>query len=1096
MERLAWFRMKKIYLLILFLVPLTVASSQEEIISESSVQQRKSIIQQSPGDPEKEFAEEFARENRIPVRRVFDDGRVIEIRRISQFGQPVYLTTHNINAARTTSTDKVWQNGGLGLGLGGGGIVVGVWDGGPVRRTHTEFEGRTRIIDNDTDPIFHATHVAGTIGAAGLRSEARGMANKTTIDSYTWEEDNVEMRSAAENGMLISNHSYGYIHGWNFDEEKERWEWHGTESISKQEDYNFGFYSEDSRRWDAIAYDNPKYLIVKSAGNDRGEGPAPGAEHFVWSGNGWVKSTEVRQRDGNGGYDCIGTRATSKNILTVGAVEDIPMGYNQPSDVKISSFSVFGPTDDGRIKPDIVGNGTSLLSAGSASDVAYGSSTGTSMSAPNISGSLALIQEHYRNLNGTYMLSSLLKALVLHTADDAGNAGPDYQYGWGLMNTAKAVKHISDSKGEMLLVDTLLTGDNNIYTLYSTGEEDVRITIAWTDPPGKVPAPQLNPTDRILVNDLDIRLRRVIDGHQFRPFTLDPANPAKLAVSGDNKLDNVEQILLKNPLPGYYTLTVSGKGSLESGKQVYGLALAGVMKEFVASGTIKKEAVNGDVVLTSAGSYLNNMDVEWQIEPENNLPVSFYFDYFSTEPDKDFVRIYDGIDDAAPLLAEFSGTLVNPDTVIIAASGQMKVVFMSDGSTTDKGFRGRYCTVAPEGSLSILGEEFPCRETLTHYFAVAGEGTEFTWESLNHWSYNETSFNGIEIQIGDTLDTLRVIPFNRCGTGQTAEQIITPLSEPPTLTSITGDTVVCAGVPVEFSTSVSKGAAYAWEVPQSWLGFSETFSITLVPDKISGQVVVTGSNACGAGRPLQLQVDLLNVPGTENIFTDRVPPCEGSVQPFYIDALPNHTYQWSVNDDWEIVEGMESDTALVKVGSSANFINVLTKNKCGERESGRLMLTAKLPELPLVEVVEDNSGFTLLDATNRDNYAGLQWYRNGVEVMGDAGRQNPLIVSKNGLYTAASISDKECYNVLQEDAGILIEEDRFTFVSYRKNETTVVIENSMGTEAEVRLYSIFGRLEYFGKVQSGYNEVSFAGNGVYLLRFSGYGSKHVIKAAF
>jgi hypothetical protein len=1088
--------MRKKFLLILLLIPYAIVIAQEEIISEISVQQRKSIIQQSLRDPEKVYAEDFARQNRIPVRRVFDDGRVIEIRRITQFGQPLYLTTHNINAARTTSTEKVWQNGGLGLDLAGAGIVIGVWDGGPVRRTHSEFEGRARIIDNNTDPIFHATHVAGTIGAAGLRSEARGMANKTTIDSYTWEGDNVEMRSAAENGMLISNHSYGYIHGWHYEEEKERWEWHGTESISKQEDFNFGFYSEGSRNWDAIAYDNPMYLIVKSAGNDRDEGPAPGAEHFVWSGNGWVKSTEVRQRDGNGSYDCIGTRATSKNILTVGAVGDIPLGYNRPSDVKIAPFSVFGPTDDGRIKPDVVGNGTSLLSAGDATDVSYGSSTGTSMSAPNISGSLALIQEHYRNLNGTYMLSSLLKALVLHTADDAGNAGPDYQYGWGLMNTAKAVKHISDSKGEMLFVDTLLTGDNNIYTFYSTGEEDVRITIAWTDPPGKVPAAQLNPTDRILVNDLDIRLRRVIDGHQFRPFTLDPANPAKLAVPGDNKLDNVEQILLTNPLPGYYTLAVSGKENLESGKQVYGLATSGVMKEYVASGINRKEEVNGDVVLTSAGSYLNNMDVQWQIEPVNNQPVSFYFDYFSTEQGKDFVRIYDGFDDTAQLLAEFSGALVNPDTVIVAPGGQMSVVFVSDESTTDKGFRGRYCTVAPEGSLSVIGEVFPCKGTLVHYFALAGEGTEFSWESNSQWSYNETSFNGIELQIGYTVDTLRVIPYNRCGVGQSVAQVIAPLSEPPTLASITGDTIVCSGVPVEYSTSVNAGAAYTWEIPQAWFGFSETSSITLIPDESSGQITVTGRNACGAGPPLKLDVKLLDVPETQNIFTDKVPPCEGSVQAFYINALPDHAYEWNVNDDWEILKGMESDTVLVKVGSSANFINVLTKNICGERQSGRLMLTAKLPELPKVEVTEDEQGFTLLHVTNADQFAGLQWYHAGEEIKGYQGIRNPLIVSRNGLYTVASISDKECYNVLPDDEGVLIEQDRFTFVSYRKNETTVVIENTLATEAEVRFYSIFGRLEYIGKVQPGYNEVPFSGNGVHLLRFSGFGRKHVIKAAF
>ncbi|MDA3821466.1 MAG: S8 family serine peptidase, partial [Bacteroidales bacterium] len=395
--------MKKISLYIIFLFVFALAFSQDAIMSQQSVLERKLLIVDRSPNSQKMEAEEFAREKGIPIRLEYDNGTILEIMKISKNGHPMYYKTSNANAAKTISTDKLWSEGGLGLDLNGAGIVVGVWDGGAIRSTHKEFEGRVRVIDNELDAVYHATHVAGTIGAAGLRSDAPGMANKVTIDGYGWSGDNSEMRSAAQRGLLVSNHSYGFIQGWNYNEDLKRWEWYGDESISKKEDYNFGFYGEDARAWDEIAYDNPSYMIVKSAGNDRGEGPTPGVEHYVWTSSGWTKSKEKRDVDGNNSYDCIGSQGTSKNILTVGAVNDIPDGFVSIMDVELASFSVFGPTDDGRIKPDIVGNGISLLSASSSNDNSYGTSSGTSMSSPSVAGSLVLLQEHYHDFFGTYM---------------------------------------------------------------------------------------------------------------------------------------------------------------------------------------------------------------------------------------------------------------------------------------------------------------------------------------------------------------------------------------------------------------------------------------------------------------------------------------------------------------------------------------------------------------------------------------------------------------------------------------------------------------------------------------------------------------------
>src|SRR5690606_21953592 len=168
-----------------------------------------------------------------------------------------------------------------------------------------------------------------------------------------------------------SNHSYGIVLG--FTQDEGGWSWTGNSSISTQEDYRFGFYSSQSRTIDNIAFNAPYYTIVWAAGNDRSD-----------TGDG------TRPADGNGGtgYDCIGPEASAKNNITVGAVLKVS-NYNGPSSVVMSNFSSWGPTDDGRIKPDLVGAGVSIYSTGvsSSGQDTYSFAQGTSMSAPNATGS-------------------------------------------------------------------------------------------------------------------------------------------------------------------------------------------------------------------------------------------------------------------------------------------------------------------------------------------------------------------------------------------------------------------------------------------------------------------------------------------------------------------------------------------------------------------------------------------------------------------------------------------------------------------------------------------------------------------------------------
>lgn len=511
-----------------------------------------------------ERARAYAAANNLPMQFRDAKGNDVYMVGIDDLsGLPVYITTFNAGAAVTTGVDQLRAGGPLGLNLEGEGMVIAVWDAGRVK-DHVEFTGR--ILTNQSLELSdHSTHVAGTIAATGLQPSAKGMAPKAKLSLWDFVSDDSEMASLAkadQTSLLFSNHSYGVVLGYIQDE--DGWSWTGNSSISTQEDYRFGFYTSKSRTIDQIAFNAPYYTIVWAAGNDRsdtgdGSHPAP--------------------PDGNGGtgFDSIGPEGSAKNNITVGAVLKVP-DYTGPSSVVMSAFSSWGPTDDGRIKPDLVAAGVSIFSTGvtPSGDDTYSFAQGTSMAAPNATGSLALLQELYRDLHaGNYMKAATLKALAIHTAREAGlNPGPDYSFGWGLLNVGAAAEVLlaQDQESTVILENTLMNNDVFTYTFEPEGNAKVTATIVWTDPPGSPVAPQLDPATPMLVNDLDIR---IFDsgGNEVLPWTLNPNSPTSPAVRGNNSRDNVEKIEFDLPEPRLYTLEVSHKGSLQNGKQDYSLIL-------------------------------------------------------------------------------------------------------------------------------------------------------------------------------------------------------------------------------------------------------------------------------------------------------------------------------------------------------------------------------------------------------------------------------------------------------------------------------------------------------------------------------------------
>jgi len=499
----------------------------------------------SQSNSEKQKAIQMAKDKNWPI-IIEKDGVFMELQKISEIGTPIYYTTFNVAAAKSTRANHLNSGGSLGLNLNGQNMTAHVWDGGLARASHQEYDGaggtnRFTIGDNSTALHYHSAHVTGTIIASGVVANAKGMAPHAKAVGYDWNSDTSEASSAAGNGMLISNHSYGFAA-------------RNAQGQPQLPSYYFGGYITDSRDWDQIMFNAPNYLMVVAAGNDGND-----------------NSANSSPLGGNSSYDKLSGHATSKNGMVVANANDanIDASGNLIS-VSINSSSSEGPTDDYRIKPDITGNGTSVYSTYESSNTAYNSITGTSMASPNVAGTLLLLQQHANNVNGSFMRAATLKGLALHTADDAGSTGPDAIYGWGLLNAKRAAEAITNNGGASKITElTLTSGQTYQITVDSDGVNDLLASISWTDRAGTATT-TTNSSTPVLVNDLDIRVTK--GGATSTPWKLTGVTTNG---KGDNNVDPYERVDVANA-SGTYTITVTHKGSLTGGSQNYSLIVTGL----------------------------------------------------------------------------------------------------------------------------------------------------------------------------------------------------------------------------------------------------------------------------------------------------------------------------------------------------------------------------------------------------------------------------------------------------------------------------------------------------------------------------------------
>lgn len=513
-------------------------SIKERLLEKSTVEKQKAI--------------EKAKKNGWETNITTNDGRMLELQRVVN-NKPIYYTTFNVDAAESTRTDHLHSGGSLGLNLMGQNMTAHVWDGGLARTSHQEYDGaggtnRFSIGDSSTTLNFHAAHVTGTIIASGVQSAAKGMAPYAEAVGYDWNSDTSEAIGATADGMLVSNHSYGYAARDQF----------GNVQLP---DYFFGGYIDVSREWDEIMFNAPNYLMVVAAGNDGND------------------NTASPNPTGGSGFDKLSAFATSKNNLVVANANDASVDANgNLVSVSINSSSSEGPTDDFRIKPDITGNGTNVYSTYESSNTAYASITGTSMASPNVAGSLLILQQHYNNVNGSFMRAATLKGLALHTADDAGASGPDAVFGWGLLNAKNAAETISNN-GSFSTIEELTLSQGGSYTITvdSDGSTPLLASISWTDRPGT--AITSVSSAPVLVNDLDVRVSK--NGVEYLPYEL---TGATTSASRDNDVDPYERVDV-NGASGTYTITVTHKGTLTGGSQNFSLIVSGITSDGSGGGT-------------------------------------------------------------------------------------------------------------------------------------------------------------------------------------------------------------------------------------------------------------------------------------------------------------------------------------------------------------------------------------------------------------------------------------------------------------------------------------------------------------------------------
>jgi hypothetical protein len=555
---------------------------------------------------------------------------------------PIFMTPQDAILANTIFADDVWpaglyswQDTSLSRNLTGAGVKVSIWEANEstgaagIRTTHSEFSGGRAVQVDTTSQSNHATAVANTIIGGGLvdlfqgsvnqGKLIRGMAYEGEVDGHDLTNFVTETSNAVLAGQIFSNHSYGMISGWEIHNiGGNNWWFWAFPAFS--EDPRLGIYSSaaatgatSSETMDEFVHTAEVHLPVYAAGNPNNFGPGSPVTHAIFIGGSYFSSTATRDWiNGDDGYDTVIAPGTAKNVLTVGSITDINFTTGTFS---VSDFSGTGPTDDGRIKPDLVavgqrnsslGFGNSLFAAHKTSNTSYYNGIladsngnvnlqGTSFAAPAVTGGLMLAEQRRTQLfpSAAPLLASTWRAAAIHTALELENLGPSYFTGWGSFNTVGLVSLLEDDhsrgRGTLIKEFTISTGAPKTFFVTLPANTQGDITLAWSDPAGS-PAPFGSVVDdptAMLVNDLDLIAVDMATSTTHLPWVLNADLSGKSAIlrgaaatRGADDRNNIEKVTIDSDTQERrLAVTITPNGTLQGGSQKVSLILSGVEPE-------------------------------------------------------------------------------------------------------------------------------------------------------------------------------------------------------------------------------------------------------------------------------------------------------------------------------------------------------------------------------------------------------------------------------------------------------------------------------------------------------------------------------------
>ena len=399
-------------------------------------------------------------------------------------GTPVPDDTKGRSLHRSNTINTDYYGG---LKYDGKGVSISLADDGHIG-PHIDFKGRLKSFTTSNTGT-HGDMTSGIcVGAANLDPRHKGMATGAFLNLYGingYPQINQAIQNLANLKSVITSTSY-------------------SEGCNQ--------YTTTSEDGDSKMYENSPLLFVFSGGNNGVGNCNYGA------GAGWGNIT--------GGYK------NGKNVIAVGNLDQ--SGVIDPSSSR-------GPAPDGRIKPDISANGTDQMSTDE--NYTYSVGGGTSAACPGLAGVSAQLFQAWRELKSEENPdASLIKGILLNSADDLGRPGPDFLYGWGGVNARKALKTIQLSRYKTEYVEN---GDTvNFLLNVPSNSRNLKVMIYWPDPAG---TPNAGLT---LVNDLDLTVKQP-NGQISFPWKLNSSPVASLlslpAGNGRDSLNNAEQVSINNP---------------------------------------------------------------------------------------------------------------------------------------------------------------------------------------------------------------------------------------------------------------------------------------------------------------------------------------------------------------------------------------------------------------------------------------------------------------------------------------------------------------------------------------------------------------------